>query len=151
MVGRFRIRAALPADLEHIASIERIVFTDPWPESAFVPLLADEALVAESDGEVDAYVFARALGSEAEILNLAVRPEHQRRGIGRRLLGALLARLREHGASRVFLEVRRSNTGARGFYERFGFRSVGVRRGYYSRPVEDAIVLSRDLGGEGRE
>ncbi|MBI3982395.1 MAG: ribosomal protein S18-alanine N-acetyltransferase [Gemmatimonadetes bacterium] len=151
MVGRFRIRAATPADLERVAAIERTVFSDPWPASAFGSLLGEDALVLELDGQVEGYVFARRMGQEAEILNLAVRPERQGAGLGRSLLDAALAQLLDRGVSQVFLEVRCSNTGAQAFYHRMGFESAGVRRGYYSQPVEDAFVLRRDLGSDSRE
>jgi ribosomal-protein-alanine N-acetyltransferase len=102
--------------------------------------------VAESDdGEgVAGYVVALDAADEGEILNLAVAPEGRRHGVGRRLVEAVLSRLSEKGVHHVFLEVRESNAPARSLYESHGFREVGRRRGYYRRPVEDAIVLRLD-------
>jgi ribosomal-protein-alanine N-acetyltransferase len=148
MAARFQIRPATPADLPQIAAMERAIFSDPWPFNAFHPLLSENSLVLETDGEIRGYLFARVLGSEAEILNVAILPERQGQGWGRRLLQASLGRLSEQGVCDVFLEVRRSNAKALAFYARAGFQEVGVRRAYYSRPVEDAVVLRLKLATE---
>ncbi len=91
-------------------------------------------------------VIARVAGDEAEILNLAVACEMRRRGVGRRLIAAALREVEAKGARRVYLEVRRSNQGAREFYARLGFAQKGIRRKYYNEPEEDALVLWRTVG-----
>ncbi|HWP38820.1 MAG TPA: ribosomal protein S18-alanine N-acetyltransferase [Gemmatimonadales bacterium] len=151
MGAHFQIRPATPADLPHVAAIEQAVFSDPWPLDAFLPLLSENALVLEGHEGVRGYLFARVMGPEAEILNLAILPERQGRGWGRRLLQASLDRLSQQGVSDVFLEVRRSNAKARAFYARMGFEEAGLRRAYYTRPVEDAVVLRLKLVAEGRK
>lgn len=143
----YRIRQAAPADLSAVAEIERRVFSDPWPESGFRALLGPLGLVAVTPaGEVAGYVFARQALDEAEILNVAVRPERRRAGIGRSLVEAILAALSAGGARRVYLEVRESNLAAQAFYGRLGFGQVGRRRGYYARPREDALILASEIG-----
>lgn len=126
-----------------MAAIERLVFADPWSARAFAECLAADALflVADVGGIVAGYVIAQGAAGQGEILNLGVAPAHRRRGIGRRLVAEILARLRERGVHDVYLEVRESNTVARRLYESFGFREIGRRRRYYRRPVEDAVVL----------
>lgn len=151
MGAHFQIRPATPADLPHVAAIEQAVFSDPWPLDAFLPLLSENALVLEGHEGVRGYLFARVMGPEAEILNLAILPERQGRGWGRRLLQASLDRLSQQGVSDVFLEVRRSNAKARAFYARMGFEEAGLRRAYYTRPVEDAVVLRLKLVAKGRK
>lgn len=151
MGAHFQIRPATPADLPHVAAIEQAVFSDPWPLDAFLPLLSENALVLEGHEGVQGYLFARVMGPEAEILNLAILPERQGRGWGRRLLQASIDRLSQQGVSDVFLEVRRSNAKARAFYARMGFEEAGLRRAYYTRPVEDAVVLRLKLVAEGRK
>ncbi len=89
-------------------------------------------------------------GTEAELGNLAVRPEWRARGLGSTLLDAVLAQARERGAGGLFLEVRVSNTAARQLYERAGFRAVGLRPGYYVNPAEDALVMRVDVTSEPR-
>jgi ribosomal-protein-alanine N-acetyltransferase len=81
---------------------------------------------------------------ELHINNLAVLPAYRRAGIGLALLRHALDEGARMGARRATLEVRRSNEAARQLYERFGFSVVGVRHGYYSNPVEDALVLWRE-------
>jgi ribosomal-protein-alanine N-acetyltransferase len=118
---------------------------DPWPAAAFAAHLADCFLVTEVGGGVAAYLVARALGDEAEILDFAVAPEARGRGVGRALLDDALRALHRSGARRVFLEVRVSNAAAQRLYQSRGFQSIGRRPAYYRQPTEDALVLARGL------
>jgi ribosomal-protein-alanine N-acetyltransferase len=105
-------------------------------------------LIAEADRPeiiLAGYIFARAIAGEAEILNLAVVPEHRQRGLGDGLLGATLGTLAEKGIGTVFLEVRESNEAALRLYGARGFRPVGLRADYYEKPRENALVLRLDL------
>jgi ribosomal-protein-alanine N-acetyltransferase len=153
------IRRAVRADLAGMLRIEQASFADPWTVDSLTTALSLErmrVLVAESAGEVSdggdaaagllGYVVALVMGPEAEIADLAVAPEARRLGIGRALLARVLAELGEAGARTVYLEVRESNLAARTLYEADGFESVGRRRGYYRHPVEDALVLMREIG-----
>ncbi|MCX7603629.1 MAG: GNAT family N-acetyltransferase [Bryobacteraceae bacterium] len=100
-----------------------------------------EAYVAEQDGRIDGVAVWQELpGGEAELLNLAVRPEARRRGVGRALLTLLSAR-------KVWLEVRSSNEAAIRFYESQGFRVYGLRRNYYRDPPDDAVLMVREAEG----
>jgi len=81
---------------------------------------------------------------EAWINNIAVRRDHQRRGIGRMLLEALLAHARAHGATHTLLEVAADNGPAQRLYDSYGFVVVGVRKGYYQPSNTDALVMRRD-------
>jgi ribosomal-protein-alanine N-acetyltransferase len=101
--------------------------------------------VAAVGGEVVGFLVARRPGEEMEILNLAVAPAFRRRGVATRFLEASLALGRASGARRVFLEVRPSNHGAISFYAARGFIPTGRRPRYYSDPVEDALIFSREL------
>ena len=83
---------------------------------------------------------------EAEILNLAVKPANRRQGEGMKLVQRMLEDFQTRSVSRVFLEVRESNTGAIGFYEHLGFRTVGKRKDYYQGPPEAALVMELRLG-----
>lgn len=82
---------------------------------------------------------------ESELHSLAVLPAHRRHGLGGILLGAALTEARKRGATRMFLEVRSSNQAAIALYEREGFTALSVRRGYYSHPREDALVMRKRL------
>jgi len=103
------------------------------------------AYVSAGDDGISGVVIGRRVADEAEILNLAVRRENRRRGEGKSLVGKLLEEYRIQEVSRVFLEVRESNTAAIAFYERLGFHPVGRRKDYYQEPKEDALVLERRL------
>jgi ribosomal-protein-alanine N-acetyltransferase len=101
-------------------------------------------LIAEVAGKVGGYVVALDAADEGEILNLAVAPGSRRTGLGRALVEAILGVLKDRAVGQVYLEVRESNAPARSLYAAQGFREVGRRKGYYRRPVEDAIVLRHD-------
>lgn len=148
MGAPWSIRRAAAEDAPAIAGAERVCFTDPWSEGALLETLQDETslgLLAEMSGRLAGYLLARTIAGEAEILSVAVLPEARRRGIGRALLEAGLRSLAARAATDVYLEVRESNEGARRLYLASGFRPVGLRPGYYSRPRESAFVLWRPL------
>lgn len=86
-----------------------------------------------------------ALVPESELHSLAVLPGKRRRGLGAALLKSALSAARKRGATEMFLEVRRSNQAAIALYERAGFAALSVRRGYYSHPREDALVMRKRL------
>lgn len=150
------IRRAQQSDLGAMLLIERASFSDPWTESSFATALALDrmhVLVAERSsregdgvGDLLGYVVALVAGPDAEIADLAVAPEARRQGIGRALLNRMSTELAALGVSAFYLEVRESNQGARTLYESLGFRAVGRRRGYYRHPVEDALLLKREIG-----
>lgn len=118
------------------------MFSDPWSATDFRDSIAlAHVLVADYGLEVAGYVIARAIVDEGEILNLAVAPPHQRRGVGRLLARRALDELSARGARAVYLEVRESNTAARRLYESLGFEAVARRPNYYRQPVEAALVL----------
>lgn len=146
MTAPFLIRNATPADVLRLAELERECFADPWSEAGLeeaLALTAGTGLVAEIDGVVQGYVLARTAADTAEILNLAVAPASRRKGIAMALLRQVLGTVEPMGVTEVFLEVRQSNRGALMLYRELGFRVAGMRRAYYRRPIEDALVLRR--------
>jgi len=115
-----------------------------WSEQELreLPSLAGvSAYVSERGTILAGVIVGRRVLDEAEVLNLAIRRSARRQGEGRRLLLQLLDEFRKNGVSRVFLEVRESNTGAITFYETGGFRAVGTRKDYYQKPPESATVM----------
>jgi len=101
--------------------------------------------VAEEAGEVLGFLIARQVVSDIEILNLAVRPDSRRRGIGAALLAESIKWSMTFRAERALLEVRASNQAALRFYERHHFHATGRRERYYVAPPDDALVLTLDL------
>jgi ribosomal-protein-alanine N-acetyltransferase len=149
------ISPATAGDVSAIVDIERKAFSDPWSARSFREALEHPAVFfmcargpdgrRSGAGGVSGYVVAWFVADQGEIANLAVDPAGWGSGIGQALLDAALDEGNRRGASAIYLEVRDSNERARRLYHSRGFEEVGRRRGYYQRPVEDAIVLRRML------
>ena len=143
------VRPARLVDVPAVLEIERAVFSDPWSAQSFREALGHPAVyfscVRRDEGELLGYVVAWFIADEGEIANLAVARSAWGAGIGRALLDAALTEAASRGVTAVYLEVRESNERARRLYQSSKFEEVGRRRGYYRRPVEDAIVLRRTL------
>lgn len=143
-----RILRAGNRHLDGIMDIERQSFTDPWSREGIADYLDapdGELLVLEDGGETVGFAIYHVSFEDAELYNIAVRPDRRHSGAGRALLDAVLERAGERGAERMFLEARRSNEAAIGLYRSAGFAVCGVRRGYYDSPREDAVLMDIDL------
>jgi ribosomal-protein-alanine N-acetyltransferase len=139
-------------DLVPLSGVHALCFPeDPWDPAALSGVLAmagAEARLAEEGAQPVGLLFSTIVGDEAEILTFGVAPASRRRGVGRALLADLYVRARALGASRVVLEVAADNSMALALYESEGFRTVGLRSGYYHRergPAIDAWLLRRTL------
>lgn len=110
------------------------------------PTLSPQKPQKQGRCAVVGFLVARHVSEEWELENIVVAPEVRNRGIGRQLLDALMARALENKSRAVFLEVRESNAAARKLYQKAGFREGGRRKGYYSDPLEDAVLYSKNLG-----
>lgn len=139
--------------LEAAAELERLCFAEPWSAQA-LSLLTKEGAVgfaAALNGRVLAYGGMILAPNEAQITNIAVHPDARRMGLGRAILKALLTEAEQHALEGVFLEVRRSNEAAISLYLSEGFAVLGERRRFYSRPVEDALVMGKPIGAHGSQ
>ena len=138
--------------LEHIAEInelEKLCFSLPWSRQALISQLPDDmhmfiAAIGD-DGQVLGYVGMMYVLDEGYISNVAVSPEHRRLGIADALINAMIDRANEKDLSFVTLEVRKSNVPAIELYIKNGFSEVGLRKNYYTKPTEDAILMTRFL------
>lgn len=149
-----RIRSAHPADARAVAVLELRCFNDPWTANSFREAFSpgwNFGLILERGTDLLGYLVGRAVAGSGEILNVAVAPEERRQGFARQLLEAGFTALAARGAEEVYLEVRESNHEARALYATMGFTQMGVRRGYYRAPVEDALVLRKGLVPVARE
>jgi [ribosomal protein S18]-alanine N-acetyltransferase len=136
-------------DLAAVQRIENACFSTPWREATFRSLLlrADTDLVAaERAGVLVGYAISWTVADQSELGNVAVAPAARGLGTGRRLVEAVLERVRGRGARECFLEVRESNLAAQALYASLGFTRVGRRRAYYAKPTEDALVMRVALG-----
>jgi [ribosomal protein S18]-alanine N-acetyltransferase len=143
-----------PSQIDDVLVIEEAAFTSPWTRAMYLAELENHGvsfcfLARNDDGRAIGFCSVWRVADELHINNLAVLPECRRAGIGTALLEHALRHGAGSGAQRATLEVRQSNDAARMLYERFGFTVAGVRRAYYSKPVEDALVLWRENLGNG--
>lgn len=144
-------RAMQARDVDAVMAIERKAYEFPWTPGNFLDSLAagyDAELALDTDGAVAAYQVAMVGVGEMHLLNLTVRPDLQGQGLARQMLARLEDTCRRLALPTLWLEVRPSNARARLLYQRWGFRELGLRRGYYPAPQgrrEDAIVMRRNV------
>jgi ribosomal-protein-alanine N-acetyltransferase len=139
-------------DIPAVRRLEELLFTDDaWNEAMFWSELAQHetrhyVVAGGSDDETTGYAGLCVYAPEqAYVQTIGVDPAHQRRGIGSLLLDDLTAEAVRRGCALLDLEVRADNAGAIALYERYGFRSIGIRRGYYQPSGADALVMRRAL------
>lgn len=154
--GEVRLEPGASHDLDAVMAVMETAFEsqfgEAWTRSqcaGILPMLGVSLILARApkDGNPAGFFLCRTVADEAELLLLAVAPEHQRRGIGRRLLDHFVACANAEGASRVHLEVRDGNPAVR-MYKAAGFTPVGRRRNYYhgvDGQQFDALTLARQV------
>lgn len=134
-------------DLDEVVAIEEAVYPFPWTRKNFSDSLSagyDAWVLRNGRRELVGYFLAMFAVDEAHLLNVAVAAFKQHQGIGRTMLDKLAVRARERGMESILLEVRPTNTRALRVYETYGYKKIGVRKGYYpAGPAgrEDAIVM----------
>ena len=142
----------VPMNRDHVAQVaelEKRWFSDPWSENSIAYELTNPLsywLVAQEAGAVLGYVGSQSVLDEADMMNVAVHPEHRRRGIARELVERLVEALKAKEVYCLTLEVRASNAPAKALYEALGFAQVGRRPNYYRNPKEDALILRKEWG-----
>lgn len=137
------------ADIDEVLEIEKLSFPSPWSRRLFMNELSNPnshlILARDDTNAVTGYVCFWIVADEAHILNVAVHPRFRRRGIAKRLLTHVIEFAGNKGASYFALEVRNRNQAAIEFYKGFGFKAVGIRKGYYADTGEDAILMELEL------
>ena len=126
-----------------MAKIEELSFSEPWSAEALRILLGENAfgVVALENGEPVAYGGMTYVLDEGSVANIAVHPDHRRKGYGRAVLSRMLSEAEQRGLELIFLEARESNLAALALYESMGFESVGIRKNFYRKPVESAVQM----------
>ncbi len=161
-----RIRRATPSDIPAMVELERQSRTSAnWSHEHYQSLfrttpreLSENFVVVVEDPSesksltvsappfpIVAYLAARRVDSDWEVQYIVVAKEFRRRGVGTRLLNEFISYVRTTGGTRIFLEVRESNQGARRLYTAFAFEELGLRKSYYANPAEDAILYGLSL------
>lgn len=148
-LSELRLRPMEEGDLSVVTGIEQEAYPFPWTGQIFQDCLrvGYSCWVAEQYGHVQGYGVMSVSAGECHILNLCVRPEFQRQGVGWRMLAHLLRLARKHRVETALLEVRPSNRAAVALYQCAGFSEVGIRPEYYpaAKGREDALILAKDL------
>lgn len=139
-------REMLVEDLDQVVEIEKSLFSVPWTKEGFFTFLIKEEnmfFVVEEKGKILGYCSMQTVLDEGDILNVAVRRERQKEGIGYFLVDSMLMMAEARGIRTVHLEVREGNDTARRLYQRLGFAEDGLRKNYYTDPLENAVLMTR--------
>lgn len=140
----FNIVKMTESQVEAVARLEAQVFSTPWSKQALMDTLLEEHILfytALADEDVAGYCGIYLAVDEGEITNVAVAPPFRRHKVAQELLEKTMAKAYEKGARKIFLEVRSQNEPAIRLYQKAGFYQIGVRKNYYQKPQDDALVM----------
>lgn len=145
LFSSFMVKQIECRHIKEIARLEKICFSTPWSEQTIADAFktGTRFFVAEKDNKILGYVGISAILDEGYITNVAVFPEARRQGVASALLETLFDFAKEKGLSFISLEVRESNISAISLYEKFGFKTEGKRKNFYSHPQENALIMTK--------
>lgn len=132
------------ADLPQVAEIEKNIFSIPWSEKAFKDSMESENtiyIVAKERDKVLGYAGMYCSFEEGNITNVAVDTSARRHSVGQNLIIDILNKGKEKGVTDFFLEVRETNYAAISLYEKIGFKASGIRKNFYEKPTENAVIM----------
>ncbi|NLP42655.1 MAG: ribosomal protein S18-alanine N-acetyltransferase [Veillonellaceae bacterium] len=138
------IRPMEAKDIDAVLEVERQSFDTPWSREAFENEVDNDLayyLILVNENRVIGYGGMWIIVDEAHITNIALLPAYREKGLGKRLLSAMISLAKDKGARSMTLEVRVSNTPAKKLYDSFGFEECGLRQGYYTDNNEDALIM----------
>ena len=136
------------AHILQIAELEKICFSDPWSEKSIASELNNPLslwLVAMEGERLVGYIGSQTVEGETDMMNVAVHPDFRRQNIALALVNGLIEALKKKQSHSLSLEVRQSNAPAIALYESLGFTQVGLRKNYYHKPKEDALILRKEF------
>lgn len=142
------IRPMEKKDIDQVTQIEKELFSIPWSANSFLDACETEYniyLVCVEDQEVIGYCGLWTVLGEGNITNMAINPKYQGQGYGKVLLQELEKKAFDKGVTIFFLEVRHSNEKAQKLYTSLGYKNIGIRRNFYERPTEDALIMSKGI------
>ncbi len=143
------LRPMVLTDVDRVAALEVLSFKTPWPRSAIVEELSGNErahyFVYTMDNSILGYCGMWLILDEGHITNLAIDPEVRGKGYGQEMLSLFMKEAEALGAAALTLEVRSGNASAIHVYEKAGFVSMGVRKGYYLDSGEDALIMWKTL------
>lgn len=138
------VRKMTAADIDAVTALENEIFSDAWSAEGFLESLENPnaiMLTVIENGDLAGYCCVYTVLDEAEIVNVAINPKYRCQGLGFKMLKAMMDHFVPEEVTQYFLEVRQSNTAAKRLYEKLGFAAVGIRKNFYEKPVEDAVVM----------
>lgn len=141
-----KVREMTFEDLPEVTAIEEATFSIPWTYEAMLEARNAKEnvyLVCVDDDEILGYCGLWGVLGEGNIVNIAVKESARRRGVATMLMNSLEVYGREKNIVVYFLEVRESNESARNLYKKCGYRDIGLRKNFYEKPVENAVVMSK--------
>lgn len=142
------VRKANRDDTARIAEIERAVFSDAWSKTGIEETLDQQTsriYVGEEENEIVGYVIAYTVLDEGEVARIAVSSDFRRRGVAEMLLDKVISDGKESGVCMWYLEVRESNVAAQKLYKKKGFEETGLRKDFYEKPKENAVLMNKSL------
>lgn len=137
-------RLMTESDIFQVAYIEKNIFSMPWSEKSFKDSLDNKNtlfVVALDEEKIIGYCGMYISFEEGNITNVAVAPAYRRKGVAKLLISKILELALQRGVTEIFLEVRVSNVAAISLYEQFNFRNAGIRKNFYEKPREDAMIM----------
>lgn len=149
----YRIRRMTVDDISSVTEIENLSFSHPWTSAAFegelnnYPISHPYVIEFIPKKRVIGHLIFWHLYDQIQLSNIAVHPDFRRMGVAARVLKWLIQGIRGLGAAHIVLEVRPSNKAARKLYKKYGFQIEGIRKNYYSNPVEDALLMGLSIKG----
>ncbi len=139
-----QVRNMLQKDIKSVAELEKQCFSQPWSENSLKESLESKSyyfLVAEEVDEVIGYMGITIILEEADVTNIAVNSKYRRQGIAETLIHCMFQDCKQKGIQAMTLEVRVSNEPAIQLYKKMGFCSAGIRKNFYQKPIEDAMIM----------
>ena len=146
---KYVIRPMTEDDTFAVELIEQVIFSLPWSQKSFADACRNQDnvyLVCEADGVIAGYCGMWTVLGEGNITNMAVSPDYRRCGIAQRLKQSMDNYGDDMKVTSYFLEVRQSNLPAIALYEKMGYKNIGIRKKFYEKPVEDAVIMSKNIG-----
>ncbi len=135
--------------LDKIAEFEALCFSTPWSRKSFADSMANEQVIslftATVDNKIVGYICLFHLFEEGELLNIAVSPDYRKRGIAQEMINKMFDIFKQKSVTRITLEVRESNENAKNLYLKNGFKPIGIRKNYYTSPLENGIVMEKNI------
>lgn len=148
MENNINIRHLTEKDIDGVVEIEEFSFSTPWTKGAFYKELENKLaryVVAEIDGKIAAYGGIWLVVDEGHITNIAVHPDFRGRGLGDKIIEAVIEECKKNSIISMTLEVKVSNYAAQSLYRKYGFKPSGIRPEYYTDTKEDALIMWKEL------